>query len=359
MTTETTADNTWRIFQGLPDPHDGISILLKKEAKKELELCPPWRNFRWRHHREIDESKLPIAPEEGDDRGVTFQLGPGMAEMVNAALYLRRPLLITGKPGTGKSSLIYAVARELKLGRVLRWPITSRSSLKDALYQYDAIGRLQEAQLQDARPARGSRTDESAPPAAPRIGKYLRLGALGTALLPYKYPRALLIDEIDKSDVDLPNDLLNIFEEGEYEIPELARLEEREKVISVRPSDSDREIEIMAGHVKCLHFPFVIMTSNGEREFPAPFLRRCLRLTMPEPKTFDPMKAIIVSHLGDHLTEEAAALIETFLKLKNEKELATDQLLNALFLVLRRAAPDKPAERQELIDALLRDLKKD
>jgi len=64
--------------------------------------------------------------------------------MVNAALYLRRPLLITGKPGTGKSSLAYAVAHELKLGEVLYWPITTRTTLKDGLYSYDAIGRLQE-----------------------------------------------------------------------------------------------------------------------------------------------------------------------------------------------------------------------
>ena len=62
-----------------------------------------------------------------------------MVEMVNAALYLRRPLLITGKPGSGKSSLIYAVARELRLGEVLRWPITSRTTLKDGLYEYDAV----------------------------------------------------------------------------------------------------------------------------------------------------------------------------------------------------------------------------
>lgn len=125
--------------------------------------------------------------------------------MVNAALYLRRPLLVTGNPGTGKTSLAYSVAYELDLGEVLYWPITTRTTLKDGLYNYDAVGRLQDAKLNP---------DDS----LNRIGKYITLGPLGTALLPSERPRVLLIDEIDKSDVDLPNDLLHVFENGEYTI---------------------------------------------------------------------------------------------------------------------------------------------
>ena len=127
--------------------------------------------------------------------------------MVNTALFLRRPLLITGKPGSGKSTLAHSVAYELNLGPVLRWPITTRSTLQDGLYRYDAIARLHEASL------RGG---------TPKIGPFVQLGPLGTAMVPTRWPRVLLIDEIDKSDIDLPNDLLNIFEEGEFEIPELA-----------------------------------------------------------------------------------------------------------------------------------------
>ena len=102
-----------------------------------------------------------------------------------------------------------------RLGPVLRWPITSRSTLQDGLYRYDAIGRAA------GRDQPGPTKRPSAAVAA--IGRYIRLGPLGTALLPTRRPRVLLIDEIDKSDIDLPNDLLNVFEEGEFDDPRAAR----------------------------------------------------------------------------------------------------------------------------------------
>jgi MoxR-like ATPase len=132
---------------------------------------------------------------------------------------LRRPLLVTGPPGSGKSSLAYAVARELRLGPVLRWNITSRATLHDGLYQYDPLSRLYAAGRAAAREV----PPDDELPTDGGLQDHLRLGPLGTALLPYGRPRALLIDEIDKCDLDLPNDLLNILEEGQYEIPELVR----------------------------------------------------------------------------------------------------------------------------------------
>src|SRR5262249_39467772 len=215
------------IYKGTSKPVDG---------EIRFPAAPPWRDFS----------------RPGRRRGLTYQATLEQVRLVNAALYLRRPLLVTGRPGVGKSSLAESVAEELKLGMVMRWTITSRTTLNDGLYRYDAIGRMQEAQLN---------RDAKTPP---DIGKYLTLGPLGTAMLPSTRPRVLLIDEIDKSDIDLPNDLLNIFEEGEFEIPELARIPEENQPVEVREYQSDNKVKINKGKVQCTTFPFVVMTSNGE-----------------------------------------------------------------------------------------------
>ena len=109
--------------------------------------------------------------------GRAYQFTPEIIDVVNAALYLRRPLLVTGVPGSGKSSLLDAIAYELRLGEPLRWSVTSRSTLKDGLYLYDAIGRLQD---QKAVATQGT-----------AITPYLRLGPLGTALVPTAAPTCL------------------------------------------------------------------------------------------------------------------------------------------------------------------------
>ena len=133
-----------RIFNGDGQPHDW-----------ELPPAPPWRQF----------SGAPVvtSPHEADwaarypndlERARTYQAQGREVELVNVAIMLRRPLLITGRPGTGKSTLAYALAHELRLFPVLRWPITTRTTLQDGLYRYDAIARLQDASLpQHARAA--------------------------------------------------------------------------------------------------------------------------------------------------------------------------------------------------------------
>jgi MoxR-like ATPase len=255
-------------------------------------------------------------------------------ELVNAALFLRRPLLVTGPPGSGKSSLPYAVARELRLGRVLRWNITSRSTLHNGLYQYDPLSRLYAASRaprpHEAADVPEVEHDTPAGHGHEAIDEHLRLGPLGTALLPHRRPRVLLIDEIDKSDLDLPNDLLNVLEEGGFEIPELVRTARRDAQAHVMVADSDDRVPVSHGHVRCRAFPFVVLTSNGEREFPPAFLRRCVSLQLRQP---DPqhLEAIVRAHLGEP-DAYAHELVERFLRRSSSGELATDQLLNAIYL---------------------------
>jgi hypothetical protein len=140
-----------RIFRGTGSPHNDIDT---------LPAPSPWRQF------------TPLAREQ---RGKTYQASEREKELVNAALYLRRPLLVTGKPGIGKSSLADAVAYELGLGEVLIWPITTHSTLQQGLYSYDAIGRLQEVALRKAREeeenarSNGQETDPTQD-----IGHYIR-----------------------------------------------------------------------------------------------------------------------------------------------------------------------------------------
>lgn len=156
------------------------------------------------------------------------------------------------------------MADELKLGPVLRWPISSRSTVRGGVYEYDAIGRLQ------------ATSKDSVPP----VDQYLTLGPLGTALMAQTWPHPLLIDEVDKSDLDFANDLLNIIEEGKYEIPEIRRLGQEEVTLQDYYGE---KAKVRNGRIECGQFPFVVMTSNGEREFPPPFLRRCIRLMIEPP----------------------------------------------------------------------------
>lgn len=334
----------WQLFHG--DGRQPQSI-----KAENFPPPPPWRQFkdwenmdnehqedvtrRWQELQELGESP---EHQRGRRKGETFRLSSTeeaalkVTEAVNAAIYLRRPLLVTGNPGSGKSSLAYAIAYELKLGPVLSWPITARSYLEDGLYRYDAMGRLQDIEGQGKQKDKDTELDHIS---SQDIGEYITLGPVGTAFLPSLSPRVLLIDEIDKSDINLPNDLLNLFEEGWFRIPQLVRLAKKDsKPVKVQTADKGIEALISQGQVTCCQFPIVVMTSNGEREFPPAFLRRCLRVKMPEPQGTS-LRGIIESHFKDNTQLETyqSQIEELIQEFGNDKDRATDQLLNMIYLI--------------------------
>jgi MoxR-like ATPase len=347
-------DKAKRIFQG----HNRVDPSGLKNLPKEP---PPWRQFKDRRNRKV--------------QGETYQASDPEIKMVNAALYLRRPLLITGPPGVGKSSLAHAVAFELELDDVLVWPITSRSTRKEGLYDYDALARFR-----DTAAVRGPGGAGQADPEGPSdakfvdqaddIGRYIRMGALGAAFLKSKTgrPAVVLIDELDKSDIDLPNDLLHLFEDGYFEIPEVARLPKpsqgESKPIQVFDHSGTECLEIPAdGTIECEAFPLVIMTSNAEREFPPAFLRRCLRLHIEQPSK-KRLRDIVLHHLqvdipiDDDTTnlsleqQATRSLLDDFLKIRDneKKEVATDQLLSMAYLITQKI--DEPELRKAILAAL-------
>jgi MoxR-like ATPase len=337
---------------------------------------------RWTELLRIQRSQT-----QAERRGESFRLGSDLEsqkvlQAVNAAIHLRRPLLVRGEPGTGKTSLAYALAHRLRLGPVLHWRITARSRLVDGLYRYDALGLLQDlqrdefqlrrqAQLQPA--ADGAPNGEAAVPAERQLANYISLGPVGTAFLPSLLPRVLLIDEIDKADPQLPNELLHLFEEGEFDIPELTRerrhLAQRPQnrqagmawtlatadllprdggPTGASPADGRQEEQrieprpetVSRVPVRCCQFPIVVMTSNDERDFSPAFKRRCLRISMPYP---DPaqLHTILRSQFNtisdDFWSHQKAKIDEVIEDFKQEGNLdrhdrATDQLLNYIHL---------------------------
>lgn len=329
--------NRW-IFQGTRTPHDGIDDIPKP---------PPWRQFE-------EDSNL---QSNARLRGQTFHIGSEEIDLINVALYLRRPLFVTGTPGTGKSSLAYAIAYELKLEPVLYWPINSSSTLKEGLYSYDAMSRLEQAQAMKIGKELGLVEKTEIKEDFWDVGRFITLGPLGTALLPTSRPRVLLIDEIDKSDIDLPNDLLNVFEEGEFSIPELARRpSEPETGIQVYTHRNKERAFIQKGRVICNKFPIIVLTSNRERELPPAFMRRCIYLEMPQPDK-EQLERIVEEHFkGEIQREEIDKLIEQFLEKRGNKgSLANDQLLNAIYLVSKGRKLREQSEAN-ILDAIFKPL---
>ncbi|MBD2458493.1 MoxR family ATPase [Nostoc sp. FACHB-87] len=234
-----------------------------------------------------------------------YVVSPELKKAVNLAIYLRRPLLLEGDAGCGKTRLASAVAYELGLP-LYRWDVRSTTKAQDGLYEYDAILRLHDVQTQKVEqqsPVDVVETNEeeivNRNPANPK--HYRKFGALGKAFQLQDYPAVVLIDEIDKADLDFPNDLLTVLDEPwEFKIKETGET------------------------ITATHKPIVIITSNKEKgNLPAPFLRRCLYHYVDFPNDSKRLQEIVEKHYQIYQeTPPPNALVENaidrFLAIWNE-----------------------------------------
>ena len=210
-----------------------------------------------------------------------YVISPELKKAVNLAIYLRRPLLLEGDAGCGKTRLASAVAYELGLP-LYRWDVRSTTKAQDGFYEYDAILRLHDVQMQNKEQqplVDEAETDENDDevrfnrnPANPI--HYRKFGALGKAFRLKHYPAVVLIDEIDKADLDFPNDLLTVLDEPwEFKIKETGET------------------------IRATHIPIVFITSNKEKgNLPAPFLRRCLYHYLDFPNEPKQLQEIVAKH---------------------------------------------------------------
>jgi MoxR-like ATPase len=256
------------------------------------------------------------------------------------ALYLRKPMLVRGEPGVGKSSLAYSLAYHLGLGEVIRWPITSHTSIKDGLYRYDA--------LDDLSKVIKVKEGEAREPREPRF----YLGPLGQAVAQMgEAPAVLLLDEIDKSDMDLPNDLLHFLEDPSFRIDELVGrdIKANIKIIGADGKEGYQQPD-NNGRIKCIWFPIIVMTSNQERPLPPAFLRRCItvKFDLPsEEKLIEIAKGWFPNKEDGDIRES----VKKFIKIRtdNNLSLSTDACLQGVYQFIQTGRLD---ELEELYNSL-------
>jgi MoxR-like ATPase len=234
---------------------------------------------------------------------------------VNASITLQRPLLIKGEPGTGKTMLAEEVSAGLGL-ELMQWHIKSTTKAQQGLYEYDAVSRLRDSQLGDEK--------------VKDIRNYIIKGVLWQAFESEK-PVVLLIDEIDKADIEFPNDLLRELDRMEFYCYETREM------------------------VKAKHRPLVIITSNNEKELPDAFLRRCFfhYIQFPDKAT---MEEIVKVHFGDIKKDLLDAAMASFFGIRAlpglKKKPTTSELLDWLRLLLAEDIPAVALQAKDGKDAI-------
>jgi len=225
---------------------------------------------------------------------------------VNASITLKRPLLVKGEPGTGKTMLAEEVAQALDMP-LMQWHIKSTTKAQQGLYEYDAVNRLRDSQLADAESSEKVKD----------IRNYIVKGVLWEAFTAER-PVVLLIDEIDKADIEFPNDLLREIDRMEFYVYETREL------------------------VRAVHRPLVFITSNNEKELPDAFLRRCFfhYIKFPEAAT---MQSIVDVHFPGIKQELLAAALKSFYDVRGlpglKKKPSTSELLDWLKLLVAEDIP--------------------
>ncbi len=240
---------------------------------------------------------------------------PDLRLAVNAAIALQRPLLIKGEPGTGKTMLAEEVAAALDVP-LLQWHIKSTTKAQQGLYEYDAVSRLRDSQLGDER--------------VRDIRNYIVQGVLWQAFAAER-PVVLLIDEIDKADIEFPNDLLRELDRMEFYVYETREL------------------------VRAKHRPIVFITSNNEKELPDAFLRRCFfhYIRFPDRETM--AKIVEVHHPGikKHLLDEALTMFFTLREMSGlKKKPSTSELVDWLKLLMAEDIPPEALRGADLKNGL-------
>jgi MoxR-like ATPase len=227
----------------------------------------------------------------------TYVAPPDLAVAVNAAVTLQRPLLVKGEPGTGKTELARQVALTLQLP-LIEWHVKSTTKAQQGLYEYDAVSRLRDSQLGEVR--------------VHDVANYIRRGKLWQAFDAAQRV-VLLIDEIDKADIEFPNDLLQELDRMEFHVYETGQT------------------------VQARHRPVVIITSNNEKELPDAFLRRCFFHYIRFPDA-DTLRAIVRVHFPDIKDALLATALTQFFELREtpglKKKPSTSEMLDWLKLLL-------------------------